>query len=531
MTHAGPRHIANPVAPTKHAAQGRRVPWLRIIGGVAMLVALASVLGTGAFAAGLRVVGPWSAAAALALGLFSTVCTALRWRLIAQRVGLRLDVAEAVAESYRAVFLNSVLPGGVLGDVDRARRHGREAGDVGRSTRVVVLERTAGQLVLIARCAAGAAHAPGPDPVAAGRGADQADRARGCRPGGHRRHGVRPAARPPQRSAGAVARRRRQGHRRSPLRCAGPGRVAGHPAAVRGRTRGLPGLVPRRGVRRGHHRLGVGAAAAPAAGPHGDGPADQRRRLGPARGCRRRVVLDGGPHRPARRHRRRRVRRPRAHREPSRRVRRADGPPPHDRPPTVRPRSHPAQPPGHRAAGLPPPLPRRRVARTSHPAHGAPAPPRRGAPCLPDLARCPRRQRSARRGARPDRCVRAADSTRARSRRAGYRARRRADDPHSPPRPSRRPRRAPRPSEPNGDSPPERDSAVPRDGDSRTETATRVPRSATRRAESPTRRRIVRLAVGKVGTRRRGSDDSPSGTKTRRATNRRLAKCDSGSPG
>ena len=42
---------------------------------------------------------------------------------------MRLDVAEAVAESYRAVFLNSVLPGGVLGDVDRARRPGREAGD------------------------------------------------------------------------------------------------------------------------------------------------------------------------------------------------------------------------------------------------------------------------------------------------------------------------------------------------------------------------------------------------------------------
>ncbi len=150
MTHAGPRHIANPAAvPTKHSVAGRRVPWLRIIGGIAMLVALASVLGTGAFAAGLRVVGPWSAAAALVLGLASTVFTALRWRLIARRVGLRLEVAEAVAESYRAVFLNSVLPGGVLGDVDRARRHGREAGDVGRSTRVVVLERTAGQVVLI----------------------------------------------------------------------------------------------------------------------------------------------------------------------------------------------------------------------------------------------------------------------------------------------------------------------------------------------------------------------------------------------
>ena len=151
MTHAGPRHISTPAAePTRHAATPtRKVPWLRLAGGVAMLGALASALGTGAFAAGLRVVGPWSAAAALGIGLFSTVCTALRWRLIARRVGLRLEVAEAVAESYRAVFLNSVLPGGVLGDVDRARRHGREAGDVGRSARVVVLERTAGQVVLV----------------------------------------------------------------------------------------------------------------------------------------------------------------------------------------------------------------------------------------------------------------------------------------------------------------------------------------------------------------------------------------------
>ena len=46
MTHGGPRHIATPAAvPTKHSVPGRRVPWLRIIGGVAMLVALASALG------------------------------------------------------------------------------------------------------------------------------------------------------------------------------------------------------------------------------------------------------------------------------------------------------------------------------------------------------------------------------------------------------------------------------------------------------------------------------------------------------
>jgi uncharacterized membrane protein YbhN (UPF0104 family) len=56
---------------------------------------------------------------------------------------------EAVAEYYKALFLNAALPGGVLGDVDRAVQHGRGEGDVGRGVRAVVLERTAGQLVLV----------------------------------------------------------------------------------------------------------------------------------------------------------------------------------------------------------------------------------------------------------------------------------------------------------------------------------------------------------------------------------------------
>ncbi len=55
----------------------------------------------------------------------------------------------AVADYYRALFLNAALPGGVLGDVHRAVRHGRSAGDLGRGVRAVVLERTAGQLVLL----------------------------------------------------------------------------------------------------------------------------------------------------------------------------------------------------------------------------------------------------------------------------------------------------------------------------------------------------------------------------------------------
>jgi uncharacterized membrane protein YbhN (UPF0104 family) len=42
-----------------------------------------------------------------------------------------------------------MLPGGVLGDVHRAVRHGRGVGDVRQAVKAVVLERTAGQIVLV----------------------------------------------------------------------------------------------------------------------------------------------------------------------------------------------------------------------------------------------------------------------------------------------------------------------------------------------------------------------------------------------
>jgi uncharacterized membrane protein YbhN (UPF0104 family) len=51
---------------------------------------------------------------------------------------------EAVRAYYRAMFLNTMLPTGVVGDVHRAVRHGRDIGDVGRGVRAVVLERMAG---------------------------------------------------------------------------------------------------------------------------------------------------------------------------------------------------------------------------------------------------------------------------------------------------------------------------------------------------------------------------------------------------
>ncbi|HZE32241.1 MAG TPA: lysylphosphatidylglycerol synthase transmembrane domain-containing protein, partial [Actinoallomurus sp.] len=75
---------------------------------------------------------------------------AARWCLVLRRLGVRLPLRTAVADCYRAVFLNMVLPGGVLGDVHRAVRHGQSSGDVARGVRAVAIERSGGQVVLTA---------------------------------------------------------------------------------------------------------------------------------------------------------------------------------------------------------------------------------------------------------------------------------------------------------------------------------------------------------------------------------------------
>jgi uncharacterized membrane protein YbhN (UPF0104 family) len=124
-------------------------PWLKIVIGLAIVGALLAKLGTQTFVDGLRVVGGGDVLAALAIGLVTTVLSAWRWCLVARRLGLRLELRSAVADYYKATFLNSVLPAGVLGDVNRAVQHGRQEGDVGRGVRAVVLERTAGQAVVI----------------------------------------------------------------------------------------------------------------------------------------------------------------------------------------------------------------------------------------------------------------------------------------------------------------------------------------------------------------------------------------------
>ncbi len=118
------------------------------VAGVLILAVLLWRMGTGVFLDGLRRIDVPTLLVALGIGAVTTVFSAWRWALVARGLRIRLPLGAAVADYYRALFLNAALPGGILGDVHRAVRHGQSAGDVGRGVRAVVLERTAGQLAL-----------------------------------------------------------------------------------------------------------------------------------------------------------------------------------------------------------------------------------------------------------------------------------------------------------------------------------------------------------------------------------------------
>lgn len=118
------------------------------LAGTVILVVVFWRMGTGVFVDGLRRIDGVTLAAAVGIGVLTTVFSAWRWCAVTRALGLRLPLGPAVADYYRALFLNAALPGGVLGDVHRAVRHGQSSGDMGRGVRAVVIERTAGQLVL-----------------------------------------------------------------------------------------------------------------------------------------------------------------------------------------------------------------------------------------------------------------------------------------------------------------------------------------------------------------------------------------------
>lgn len=137
-------------------------PWVQAMAGAAILVVLLRRLGTDSFVVAVRSITVPSLAAATGIGLVTTLCCSWRWRLVADGLGVRLPLRVAVGAYYRSQFLNVTLPGGVLGDVQRAVNHGRQVGDVGRGLRAVAWERSAGQVVQLALAVAVMLFVPSP---------------------------------------------------------------------------------------------------------------------------------------------------------------------------------------------------------------------------------------------------------------------------------------------------------------------------------------------------------------------------------
>ncbi len=115
--------------------------------GLAVLGVVLWRTGSDPFVAGVRALDVPTLALGAALAVPITCACAWRWHLVARGLGVPVGPAAAVASCYRAQFLNTILPGGVLGDVHRGVHHGRMAGSTGLGLRAVVWERTAGQVV------------------------------------------------------------------------------------------------------------------------------------------------------------------------------------------------------------------------------------------------------------------------------------------------------------------------------------------------------------------------------------------------
>jgi uncharacterized membrane protein YbhN (UPF0104 family) len=123
------------------------LPLLRLVAGVTVLWFLWRQVGAAPFKDGLRAVTWPAVVAAITLTALTTLCSAWRWRVAARALGIGIGLPGAICAYYRSLFLNSVLPGGVLGDVHRAVTHGRDAGDVARRVRAVGWERLYGQVI------------------------------------------------------------------------------------------------------------------------------------------------------------------------------------------------------------------------------------------------------------------------------------------------------------------------------------------------------------------------------------------------
>ncbi len=137
---------------TWRVLSGFRFRMIRVCVSFAVLVVLAVWLDVGEVANRLGRMQPAWVSAALLLSLVQVVVSAWRWKFTAGCLGIDLPFSVAVQEYYLAMFLNQVIPGGVVGDVSRAWRHASIQVALtaarGPAVRAVILERASGQVVM-----------------------------------------------------------------------------------------------------------------------------------------------------------------------------------------------------------------------------------------------------------------------------------------------------------------------------------------------------------------------------------------------
>lgn len=134
-------------------ARGFRIA-TRTLVGVAVLVAIVLRVGAEPFVHGLLSLDLTAVIVAVALFAVATAAAAWRWTLIARRLGATLRWRTAVGMYYRSQLVNTLLPGGVIGDVQRAVDHGRASArsggtGVAAASRAVAIERVLGQAVQV----------------------------------------------------------------------------------------------------------------------------------------------------------------------------------------------------------------------------------------------------------------------------------------------------------------------------------------------------------------------------------------------
>jgi len=131
-------------------------PVLRVLVSAGVLVLLLQVIDGADLLSRLGRMDPRWAGAAVLLSVLQIMLLAWRWQLTARCLGSTIDYRDAFAEYYLGIFLNQVIPGGVMGDVARAwRQKGPSAGfgtGSGAGSRVaitaVILERASAQAIM-----------------------------------------------------------------------------------------------------------------------------------------------------------------------------------------------------------------------------------------------------------------------------------------------------------------------------------------------------------------------------------------------